>query len=128
LLLQDLAHIAGLADPADLVDHGRVKIGLLDALLVHDPAYDDGLLQVRIRMGAFSPRDVEMTRSVLEANYTNGYGGECVFSLLPGTDDLVVTLRMRLDEKLSVHELWRHLSDISRNASVIWENVVADGT
>lgn len=126
LLLQELAHVAGLADSSGLVDHGRVKIGDIDAVLEHNPDYDDNLLQVRMRMGSIPEQGNGLARAILEANYVSGYGGECVFSLYPASDDVVVTMRFRLVESLAPQELWQAISDISRHSSQMWESIVAD--
>jgi hypothetical protein len=125
LLLQELARVAGLADSSGLVDHGRVKIGEVDAVLEHNPDYDENLLQVRTRMGTLPERGDELTRAILEANYVSGYGGECVFSLYPASDDVVVTMRFRLEQSLSPQELWQAISDISRHSSEMWAGIVA---
>lgn len=125
LLLQDLARVAGLADSSGLIDHGRVKIGDVDAVLEHNPDYDENVLQVRMRMGTLPAQGDELTRAILEANYVSGYGGECVFSLYPASDDVVVTMRFRLVEALSPQELWQAISDISRHSSQMWEGIVA---
>lgn len=125
LLLQDLARVAGLSDSSGLIDHGRVKIGEVDAVLEHNPDYDENLLQVRTRMGTLPEQGDTLTRAILEANYVSGYGGECVFSLYPASDDVVVTMRFRLVEALSPQELWQAISDISRHSSQMWEGIVA---
>jgi len=125
LLLQDLARVAGLSDSSGLIDHGRVKIGDVDAVLEHNPDYDENLLQVRTRMGTLPEQGDALTRAILEANYVSGYGGECVFSLYPASDDVVVTMRFRLVEALSPQELWQAISDISRHSSQMWEGIVA---
>jgi hypothetical protein len=125
LLLQDLARVAGLVDSSGLVDHGRVKIGEVDAVLEHNPDYDDNLLQVRMRMGTLPEEGDDLVRAILEANYVSGYGGECVFSLYPASDDVVVTMRFRLVEALSPQELWQAISDIARHGSQMWEGIVA---
>ncbi len=124
-LLQDLARRANMADPSGLVDHGRVRIGELDAVLEHAPAYDPTLLQVRLRLGALPQQGDELVRAVLEANYTSGYGGECVFSLYPATDDVIITMRVRLQESMTGQELWQGISDVARHASDIWDGIAA---
>ncbi len=124
-LLQDLARRANLADPSGLVDHGRVKIGELDAVLEHAPGYDPKLLQVRLRLGALPQKGDDLVRAVLEANYTSGYGGECVFSLYPATDDVIITMRVKLDDAMTGQDLWQGISDVARHASQIWEGVGA---
>jgi hypothetical protein len=125
LLLQELARIAGLSDASPLVEHGRVKIGEVDAVLEHNPDYDENLLQVRTRMGTLPEKGDELARAILEANYVSGYGGECVFSLYPASDDVVVTMRFRLVEALSAQELWQAISDISRHSTQMWEGIVS---
>ena len=125
LLLQELARVAGLADSSGLIDHGRVKIGEVDAVLEHNPDYDENLLQVRTRMGTLPEQSDQLTRAILEANYVSGYGGECVFSLYPASDDVVVTMRFRLVEALSPQELWQSISDIARHSSEMWEGIVS---
>ena len=125
LLLQELARVGGLSDSSGLIDHGRVKIGEVDAVLEHNPDYDENLLQVRMRMGTLPEEGDALARAVLEANYVSGYGGECVFSLYPASDDVVVTMRFRLVETLTAQELWQGISDISRHSSQAWEGIVA---
>lgn len=124
-LLVDLATRSKMAEPSGLVDHGRVKIGELDAVLEHAPAYDPKLLQVRLRMGALPQKGDDLVRAVLEANYTSGYGGECVFSLYPATDDVIITMRVKLEESMTGQELWQGISDVARHASQIWEGIAA---
>lgn len=125
LLLEDLARVAGLADSSGLIEQGRVKIGELDAVLVHEPGYDADLLQVRMRLGALPPEGEDLTRAILEANYVSGYGGECVFSLFPASDDVVITMRVKLDSSMSAQELWQGISDVSRHAGQMWEGIAA---
>ncbi len=125
LLLQELANVAGLADASGLIDHGRVKIGEVDAVLEHNPEYDENVLQVRMRMGTLPAQGEDLARAILEANYVSGYGGECVFSLFPASDDVVVTMRVRLVQALAPQELWQAISDISRHSSEMWEGIVA---
>lgn len=124
-LLEELARVAGLADASGLIERGLVKVGELDAVLVHEPAYDENLLQVRMRLGTLPERGEELTRALLEANYVSGYGGECVFSLFPQTDDVVITLRVKLVAHMSPQELWQSISDTARQAGSMWESVTA---
>ena len=123
LLLQDLARVAGLSDASGLLEHGRVKIGELDAVLVHEPAFDAELLQVRIRLATLPAHSEELSRALLEANYISGYGGECVFSLFPASDDVVITLRLKLESAMSAQELWQGISDIARHATQMWDGI-----
>lgn len=125
LLLQDLALVADMTDARGLVDHGRVKIGELDAVLEHDPKYDDQLLQVRMRLGTLPPEGEDLTRAILEANYVSGYGGECVFSLFPASDDVIITMKVRLLEGLSAQELWQGISDVARHSSQMWQGIMS---
>lgn len=125
-LLHELARVAGLSDTSSLLEHGRVTIGESSALLEHNPGYDADLLQVRLLLGRFPTEHADVvSKALLEANYISGYGGECVFSLLPGSDDVVITMRMKLHPSLSPQELWQELSDIARHGSKMWEEVVA---
>ena len=124
LLLQDLARLAGLTESSGLVEHGRVKIGDIDAVLEHNPAYDENLVQVRTRMGTLPEHGEVLSRALLEANYISAYGGECVFSLFPGSDDVVVTMRLRLESTLTAQELWQSISDIARHGSQMWDRIV----
>ena len=124
-LLRELARVGGLADPTPLLDHGRVKIGEVNVLLEHEPNYDENLLQVRMLLGGFPPENHDITRALLEANYISGYGGECVFSLFPQSDDVVVTMKMRLDSSMSPQDLWQQLSDVAAHGSRMWEAIVS---
>lgn len=124
-LLQDLAHVAGMTDPSGLLDHGRVKIGELDAVLEHEPAYDAELLQVRMRLGALPSEGTDLSRAILEANYVSGYGGECVFSLYPASDDVIITMRVRLQASMTAQELWQGISDVARHGGQMWQGIVA---
>ena len=125
-LLQDLARVSGLADPASLVGQGRVRVGDLNAVLEHDPHYDENLLQLRFMLGRFPPEGTDaLAKALLEANYISGYGGECVFSLFPESDDVVITMRLRLEEGMTAQELWQEISDVARQGSEMWERVVA---
>ena len=124
-LLQDLAHVAGMTDPSGLIDHGRVKIGELDAVLEHEPAYDAELLQVRMRLGTLPAEGKDLTRAILEANYVSGYGGECVFSLYPASDDVIITMRVRLQESMTAQELWQGVSDVARHSNQMWQGIVS---
>ncbi|HTH80065.1 MAG TPA: CesT family type III secretion system chaperone [Ramlibacter sp.] len=125
LLLDELARVSGLADSSGLLEHGRVKIGEVDAVLEHQPAYDEHLLQVRMRLGTLPVDDRDLTRAILEANYISGYGGECVFSLYPASDDVIITMRMRLEESLTAQELWQGISDIARHGTQMWQGIAA---
>jgi hypothetical protein len=125
LLLQELARVSGLADATGLVQHGRLKIGETDAVLAHEASYDANLLQVRLRLGRLPEQHEDFTKALLEANYVSGYGGECVFSLYPGTDGVVITMRLRLHEQHTAQELWQELSDIARHGDQMWQSVVS---
>jgi hypothetical protein len=124
LLLEDLARVAALADPSGLLEHGRIRIGEVDSLLVHDAAYDEHLLQVRMRLGTLPADGAQLARALLESNYVSGYGGECVFSLYPSADDVVITVRVRLQEQLTGQELWQAISDAARHGQKMWEGIV----
>jgi hypothetical protein len=124
-LLNELARVGGLADPTPLLAHGRVKVGELNVLLEHEPNYDENLLQVRMLLGGFPPEQQDITKALLEANYTSGYGGECVFSLFPQSDDVVVTMKLRLDSAMSAQELWQQLSDVATHGARMWEAIVS---
>jgi hypothetical protein len=126
-LLQELARIGGLHDSSSLLEHGRVNIGDCAALLIHEPAYDPDLLQLRIILGTLPEAgDSAVMEALLQANYVEGYGGECVFSLVPESGEAVVTLRLRLRESMSATELWQGLSDLARHGSGIWESIISD--
>ncbi|HVZ45011.1 MAG TPA: CesT family type III secretion system chaperone [Ramlibacter sp.] len=126
LLLQDLARVAGMADAKGLLENGRVRIGEFNALLVHEPTYDEDLLQVRILLGGFPAEQSDIVaKALLEANYVSGFGGECVFSLFPDSDDVVITMRMRLHSSLRAQELWQELSDIAKHGSQMWQGIAA---
>jgi hypothetical protein len=125
-LLEELARVGGLADPAPLLSEGRVTVGESSAVLAHDPGYDPDLLQVRILLGEFPAEHAEtIMRGALETNYLNGYGGECVFSLYPRLNHLVATVRVRLRHGMSGQELWQDLSDMVRMAVQVWEESIA---
>ena len=124
-LLQDLAHVAGLSDATGLIEHGRVKIGDTDAVLEHEPVYDANLLQVRMRLGTLPVEGKDLSRAILEANYVSGYGGECVFSLYPASDDVIITMRVRLQEAMTAQELWQGVSDVARHGSQMWQGIVS---
>ena len=125
-LLRDLAHVAGLPDSLRLVRHGRLGIGECRAVLVHEPAYDPDILQLRLILGSVPEalKDV-IAQALLEANYVEGYGGECVFSLAPESGDAVLTMRLHLPPTFSAQELWQELSDIARHGSQMWEAIVS---
>jgi hypothetical protein len=125
-LLQELARAAGLPDASGLLDHGRLNIGPWSSLLVHDAGYDPELLQVRMNLGGFAgeQRDVVM-QALLEANYGEGWGGECVFSLSPDTGEVALTMRLELSPSLSAQELWQALSDIAQQGGRMWEEIAA---
>lgn len=126
-LLQDLANAAGLADATSLLEYGAVNVGERAALLVHEPAYDPDLLQVRISLGEVPPAQEDaIATALLEANYVEGYGGECVFSLSPESLEAVVTMRLRLQSSLTAKDLWQSLSDIARHGSGIWDGIIAN--
>jgi len=125
LLLEDLARVSAMGDSVSLLEHGRLKVGELEAVLEHEPTYDDKLLQLRMRIGSLPRDSAELTRAILEANYVGGYGGECVFSLFPATDDVVVTMRLRLEQSLTAQELWQSMSDLARHASQMWQGITA---
>ncbi|MES2785970.1 MAG: CesT family type III secretion system chaperone [Pseudomonadota bacterium] len=124
MLLQDLACVAGLADASALLENGRMKVGDLDCVLEHSPAYDEKLLQVRMRLGTMPRNTSELTRAILEANYVSGYGGECVFSLYPKSDDVVITMKVRLQDSLTAQELWQCITDVAQHGSQMWEGIV----
>ena len=123
-LLHELAHVAGLSDSSAMLTQGRVKIGDLNALLVHAPDYDPRLLQVRLSLGSV-PEDTRsaIAQALLEANYVEGYGGECVFSLRPETGDAVLTMRLKLESGLSAQELWQSLSNVAYHGTQMWESI-----
>ncbi|MBC7603099.1 MAG: CesT family type III secretion system chaperone [Ramlibacter sp.] len=125
VLLQDLARLSGLADASSLLEHGRVKIGDIDAVLEHEPNYDPDLLQVRMRLGTLPDDAEDLTRAILEANYVSGYGGECVFSLYPASDDVVITMKVRLQESLTAQELWQGISDVARHGGQMWQGILS---
>ncbi|MBC5766502.1 hypothetical protein [Ramlibacter albus] len=123
-LLRDLAHVACLSDASSLLTSGRIVIGELATLLVHDPRYDPGLLQVRYRLGAVPAELREVVlQALLEANYAAGYGGECVFSLMPESGDAVLTARLALAPSLSAQDLWQSLSDMARHGQEMWQQI-----
>ncbi|MES2632704.1 MAG: CesT family type III secretion system chaperone [Pseudomonadota bacterium] len=124
VLLQDLARVAGLANPSALMENGRLKVQDLDCVLEHSPAYDEKLLQVRMRLGTMPSDTTDLTRAILEANYVSGYGGECVFSLYPKSDDVIITMKVRLQESLTAQELWQGISDVAQHGSQMWEGIV----
>ncbi|HVZ43388.1 MAG TPA: CesT family type III secretion system chaperone [Ramlibacter sp.] len=125
-LLRELAQLGGLTNPAGLLSHGRVKIGEYDALLAHEPRYDENLLQVRILLGGIPVRGgSSVVRALLEANYKGGYGGDCIFSLYPESDDVIVTMRVRLEPMMSARELWQEISDAARHGGKLWDEVLS---
>jgi len=125
-LLAEFAHIAQLADPSDLLKHHRLQLGGVETALEHQPAFDPDLLQLRVQLGTFdeSQRD-EVLTALLESNYLIGYGGQCVYSLLPTTNDVVLTMRLQLDESISAQELWQQMSDLVRHSSELWQQVMS---
>lgn len=125
-LLTDMARTAGLADSTELLRDGRLRIDDRDALLEHDPRYDEHLLQVRILLGELPPpADESPARALLKANYVAGYGGDCVFSLYPTSDEIVLTLRLPLRDTLSGQELLGRLSEAVAAGMAVWERLAA---
>jgi len=82
---------------------------------------------VRILLGSLSKVAQEQQHTVamamLQSNYIYGYAGECVFSVLPDSKDVVLTLRQRLHPALTAQELWEELSDTARHGSKMWEDI-----
>ena len=126
-LLHELAHVAGLPYPLALMNHGRLKIGDVNAVLIYEPQYDPDLMQARLLLGGV-PHELResVMEALLEANYFEGYGGECVFSLSPQSGEIVLTMRLPLLPSLSAQELWQALSDIARHGSQMWEAIMAE--
>lgn len=126
-LLHELAHVAGLPYPLALMNHGRLKIGDVSALLIYEPQYDPDLMQARLLLGSVPDELREaVMQALLEANYFEGYGGECVFSMSPQSGEIVLTMRLPLLPSLSAQELWQALSDIARHGSQMWETIMAE--
>lgn len=125
-LMRQLATEAAMSDATSLVEHGRVMIGERSAWLEHEPTYDDKLVQVRILLGTLEQGQAGgAARALLEANYVNGYGGDCVFSLLPESEQAVVTLKVRLKPAMSAREFWQDLSDAAHHGGKLWDEAVA---
>jgi hypothetical protein len=126
LLLKDLAHVAGLSDPSGLLKYGLLKLGETSVVLVHEPEYDENLLQIRVLLGGLPPKNAAiLTKAMLQSNYVNGYGGEHVFSLLPDTDDVVFSMRHVLHPALSAQELWLGLCEVARMGDQMWKAIDA---
>jgi hypothetical protein len=126
-LLQELARMGGLANPALLLNEGRVKVGDLNVRLEHDVRGDGNLLQVRMLLGGFAaPQRESMTKALLEANYLHGYGGDCVFSVFPESDDVIMTMKMQVNSSMTAQELWQHLSALAQRATRMWDEVVSN--
>jgi hypothetical protein len=126
-LLQGLAHVAVLPDPAALLNVGLLNIGEYRAVLVHEPGYDPNLLQVRLILGGFPAELKEVvTQKLLEMNYIAGYGGEWVYSLMPESGEAVLSARIHLDSNLSAQELWQVLSDCARHGGEMWDGMLAE--
>lgn len=124
-LLEELARAAGLPEPSSLLEHGRLRIDGRSALLVHDAAHDPGLLQLRMVLGEVPRgREALLMSGLLRANYIGGYAGECVFSLFPTSDEVVVTMRMRLAPALTAQELWQSLSETASQATRAWGDLL----
>ena len=125
-LLQELARVSGLADASALLTSGHLRVGDLNLQLHHEPRYDERLLQVRALLGKIPPQEhVTIAMALLEANYVGGYGGECVFSVLPDSQDVVLTIKIRLPAAVTAQDLWQSLSDIARYASRMWEQITS---
>ena len=121
-LLEDLALAGGLADSSNLLEHGRLQIGPFDMVLEHAPEFDPDLLQVHVHLGSFDDgHRLALTTALLEANVIGGYAGLCVFGLVPGTSEVVMQMRVVLDDGMQAHDLWQELSDIARHGNTGWQ-------
>jgi hypothetical protein len=106
LLLQDLAKVAGLADPDLLVDQCRVRVGGMTVVLEHSPDENPDVLYVRAHLGRFEEEHrAVITTALLETNFINGWGGMRVFSLVPQTDQVVLTVSTPLLAATTAHAL-----------------------
>jgi hypothetical protein len=124
LLLADLARVAGLSgfQAAALSAQGHITVGGLPAVLVHDESFEPDLLQARIVAGSVADaiKPVVM-QAMLESNYLHGWGNECVFSLLPRSGEVVLTLRVALQPSLSAQDLWHALDDVAGRGRAMCE-------
>lgn len=126
LLLQDLAKVAGLADPDLLVDQCRVRVGGMTVVLEHSPDENPDVLYVRAHLGRFEEEHrAVITTALLETNFINGWGGMRVFSLVPQTDQVVLTVSTPLLAATTAHDLWQVLSDVASQGGTMWSQITA---
>jgi hypothetical protein len=126
LILKDLAKVAGLADPALLVDQCRVRVGGMNVVLEHSPDENPDVLFVRAHLGRLEEKHRALITTVLlETNFVNGWGGIRVFSLVPQTDQVVLTVSTPLLAATTPHDLWQVLSDVASQGGTMWRQITA---
>jgi hypothetical protein len=125
-LRKELARVAGLDEPASLVDHCHVKVGGIDVILEHSPGISPEVLYLRVHLGSLTPEHrAEIAVAMLHSNFFDGWGGVHVFSLVPPLDDVVLTVSTPLGAATTAQELWQTLSDVASHGSTLWKQVNA---
>lgn len=125
ILLTDLAHVAGLPDIRALTQFGELTIAGLDAVLEHDISLEADLLQVSLCLGTLPRERNDLQRAVLEANYHGATHGNCVFSVMPESNDVIVTVSRKLSEVGTAQALWEDMSQVAANGAQAWTDLVA---
>lgn len=123
-LLQELARVGGLADPTALLNHGRLAIDGVSVVLEHNANYNKELLQVRLLLGALPGDQHDIECALLEVNYMNR--GNCVFSLYPKSENVVVALNLSLGSSMTAQDLWQELSGAVQSGLLMWQDLIAE--
>jgi hypothetical protein len=121
VLLGQLAGVAGVADASSLLLHGQLRVEGKDAVLAHNSAHDDSLLQVRMVVGDLPPDQAHVACALLDSNYQNG--GRCVFSLHSESDTVLATVQLRMQPSLTAQDLWQDLCAMALAADALWESI-----
>lgn len=122
-LLQELARVGGLADPTALLNHGRLAIDGVSVVLEHNADYNKELLQVRLMLGALPGDQHDIECALLEVNYMSR--GNCVFSLYPKSDNVVVAMNPSLGSSMTGQDLWQELSGAVQSGMLMWQDLIA---
>ncbi|MBC5764307.1 hypothetical protein [Ramlibacter albus] len=120
-LLLELAHLGGLADPSQLVDTGRVKVGEVDVTIENGSSAAGDVMRFHVHVGDLSARGAPDAKALLKANYTASYAGSRFFGTVPLTSEAAATLDAPQASGMSAQELWAHLSQAAIEGKRLWD-------
>jgi len=122
-LLQEFAKATELASPEFFIATGLVKVDGMPMLVHYDQEKMPGKMLLRMDLGPVQGDKPRTWFNLLAGNYALGELGFYVFSINPESGNIMLTLQLDLDDKMTAQQLFVFMRTAVQEGKRCWDHI-----